>query len=980
MSWKKNITRTTDCLVEDFSHYLVPLAIGLLSVFALVFLENVHAPHGQAPLALQVLPESHTLSTEEALYRLSSQPVRNSVSTALSEAPFWILVPPPQAGASQHSVEFPSRHITQMACWDASSHAFLGSGDRRTTSGAVQAVKSGFMVPRAALSERASLLCRLSHSGPATITATEWPQAALEKSVRNFERGVGLLEGGIFTLAIFSLMTAFINRDIRYLVFAAWLIGNLRLSALSMGWDTEWLDRAIAPEWQASVRQLSMAAYYLVTYTLFHQFFRSELAYIGYSWLLRVIQLNGVVLLALALTLPYSSFLPVMWTQVAIGVIGVIFFLTRLVIIMRSRIALWYSAALTLVLVATFGEVLGAAFNFRVVSTFLNSVTAAMAASLMTAVAFAEQMRAEREQRQQAQAELRSTYQLTPVGLFTLQSDGFFVRTNPALQNILGLDPAKLRQTKWESYFAPGSWQRLREIIAMPGGGEAEIAGVAAPGAEPRGYLIRATLAGNRIEGSMQDITERLKATARLSFLANHDSLTNALNRRGIEQAVVSSIANMSERQPLAIAFLDLDRFKLINDLYGHPVGDEVLKQVYTRISTMLPRSYHIGRLGGDEFLVVMPDTAVSEAAAAGRAIIEAISGRPFRLNTRAFQVKASVGVIELTRSMSASEAISAVDRACRDAKKKLHHRIVVYERHAPEFRQHAEELHLIEELGSTFSPRGLFLEMQPIMSLREPSAALDFEVLLRMRDSSQQLIPAGKILAAAEAAGHMAELDKWVLNTTLEWLAQHAHQLKKTRFVCVNISGSSLNDEAFIEDLFTLLSRHEGCTHLLCIEITESVALHDLENTRRVLESLRKLNIKIALDDFGAGYTSFSYLKELSADALKIDGSFVRSMTRHPADIAIVEAIVELTHNLGMSSIAEWAEDLATVQALAEMGVDYVQGYAIARPQSPQAILAAESAASFITDPKLVAFLNEMESRQRALADDFEQLPAYYH
>jgi EAL domain-containing protein (putative c-di-GMP-specific phosphodiesterase class I) len=168
------------------------------------------------------------------------------------------------------------------------------------------------------------------------------------------------------------------------------------------------------------------------------------------------------------------------------------------------------------------------------------------------------------------------------------------------------------------------------------------------------------------------------------------------------------------------------------------------------------------------------------------------------------------------------------------------------------------------------------------------------------------------------------------------------------------------LNDEHFIEDIFETIAKYTHVIELLCIEITEGVALHDLDNTRRFIGRLQECGAKIALDDFGAGYTSFSYLKDLPADALKIDGAFIRSMNSHPANAAIVEAIVALAHNLGMRSIAEWVEDFATLEALAAMGVDYVQGWIVARPQAPTAILAASSAAHFVTDARLLNYVRQ--------------------
>jgi EAL domain-containing protein (putative c-di-GMP-specific phosphodiesterase class I) len=229
------------------------------------------------------------------------------------------------------------------------------------------------------------------------------------------------------------------------------------------------------------------------------------------------------------------------------------------------------------------------------------------------------------------------------------------------------------------------------------------------------------------------------------------------------------------------------------------------------------------------------------------------------------------------------------------------------------------------------------------------------------MRDHDGTLIPTPRVIAAAENSGRISVIDRWVLATTLEWLDTHHETLCTTQFVCMNLSGASLNDERFIQDAFVMLSKNLRAASRLCIEITEGVALHDLDNTRRFIDRVRSYGVKVALDDFGAGYTSFSYLRELPADILKIDGSFIVDMNLHPANIAIVEAIVSLAMNLGMRTIAEWAEDNATVQTLADIGVDYVQGFAVARPQAPQQILAATSSASFIQDEALAGFVRTL-------------------
>jgi EAL domain-containing protein (putative c-di-GMP-specific phosphodiesterase class I) len=299
-------------------------------------------------------------------------------------------------------------------------------------------------------------------------------------------------------------------------------------------------------------------------------------------------------------------------------------------------------------------------------------------------------------------------------------------------------------------------------------------------------------------------------------------------------------------------------------------------------------------------------------------------------------------------------------DQACRAAKGGRHDGLVVYERNAPAFREREKELHLVKLLGAGAAPAGLFLVMQPIMSLRAPRAALDFEILVRMREADGSVIAGGAIIEAAENNGRVAVVDRWVLEKTLDWLeAQHA-ALARTRFVCMNLSGGSLNDERFVREAFAMLAERPRAARLLCVEITEGVALHDLANTRRFIDRLRSFGARVALDDFGAGYTSFSYLKELPADALKIDGHFVRGLHAHPANLAIIEAIAELARNLGMQTIAEWAEDVETLEALHAAGIDYAQGYAIAKPLAPERILAAQSAAAFIADAAVARFVGE--------------------
>jgi len=597
-------------------------------------------------------------------------------------------------------------------------------------------------------------------------------------------------------------------------------------------------------------------------------------------------------------------------------------------------------------------------------------VTAALASSLLAALAIAEQMRQEHVQRLEVQAKLEHTYAAMPIGLFTLDLRGRFMSANPALLGMLGPNVLADGGNAWQQYFTDGAWTQLHQMVHNKSEDEMEINGKPMPGfGGSRRFLVKATLAGDKIEGSLQDVTEKSRATADLSFLADHDSLTKVLNRRGIGKAFNCAITNLTDgNAPVALAYLDLDRFKLINDLFGHGVGDEVLQQVCGRVSDLLSRELQFGRVGGDEFVIVFPETPIARASVICRGIIDSIDSLPYHVGDNAFHVRGSIGLIEVSAGMKFNDAMSTADRACRQAKSGSSGGLVVYEKNAIAFKQHEAELKLIALLATSSATDGLYLEMQPIMSLTKPHESLNFEVLLRMRDTNGNVVPTDRLIAAAENSGRMGMIDRWVLSTTLAWLNTSYTQLKHTKFVCINLSGASLNDEKFLQDVYVMLEQNLHLVEQLCLEITESVALHDLENTRRFVNKVRGYGAKVALDDFGAGYTSFSYLKEFTADLLKIDGSFIVNMNQHPANIAIVEAIVNLAKNLGMKVIAEWAEDNATVQTLTEIGVDYVQGFAVARSQHPDKLLTAESSASFIQDEALAQYVCLIEKSNQML------------
>lgn len=953
-------------LVYVIALYLIPSGTVLLSILAVLNLPNYYPLEKGQALAFRALADNAAPSTpEQALQQLSRQAPVSSVPT--TENAWLLFTAPAQPDNGHTAIDIPAAPTQSLQCWNGTDLSSMGKAYRGGSDGALRASKLGFAIILGAMHAPRSVLCQITLAHPTTITSELWPVINLHKASKRHARGTGLLEGGLLTIALFTLVIAITNREWIYLLLSAWLVGNLRLGAYAMGWDTQWLGYLIPLEWMPQIRQLTIAAYYLLTYTLFTQLFRNNYR-LNYPRLLRATQYAGLVLLAGALALPSSAFQPLMWVITAFGISVAAFLLSRVLYRNRSRVWLWHIVSLSMALCVLLS---GASLAFFGRTDFLdifNSVVALLLSSVMVALAVAERISEERNERLRVQTELVSNYAISPIGMFTLDSDGVFLRANHVIEQMLGFSMDEQHPPAWTDYFLDQNWSLLAKKTLT--GADIEIARhhAADDPTLPKHFVIRVAMADGLIEGSLQDVTARTEIIQKLRNQLDQDPLTDVLNRNGIEKALDQSLEKLSDGEPCALAYLDLDHFKRINGMFGHTAGDEVLKQVCQRIKIALTEQQQLGRIGGDEFIILFPDTKASDAQPVAQQIATSLNSVSFQVEGRAFHMKAAVGVIDVNSQMLAKDAISAASRACRDARKQ-HADVIIYEHNSPELIEHSEELRLFDQLEGGDSPRGLYLEMQPIMSLHQPLDSLDFEVLLRVRDSNGVLIPTERIVSAAETSGTITTIDKWVFLATLEWLAKHEPRLNKTQLVSINLSGVSLNDEKFMESLFGILATYGHLARRLLVEITEGVALQDLNRTRRLMGRLQAMGIRIALDDFGAGYTSFSYLKELPADAIKIDGALVKDMLANETNIAIIKAIVELARNLGMKIIAEWVEDCATLQALQELGVDYVQGWAISRAQAPTDILNALTINDLVSNAETRELILHAQHQSRRIA-----------
>jgi diguanylate cyclase (GGDEF)-like protein len=795
------------------------------------------------------------------------------------------------------------------------------------------------------------------------------PQWQLDIAAQQFQRYSGLLDGGLIVLALFIAITAIINKEKKFVLFSVWLVVNLRMAALSMGWDQQWLGKTIPADWLVHLRAFTLAVYFATYITLFKSIFNKEIKGKAERTLLGWMVWMVWPILMLPIFLPYAQFLPIIWTATGLGVLLFVVLVIRIIIRTKSRSAIWYVCSTAVALLSSFQEVVSAAMGVNGLLWAANSLTAALASSLLASISIAEHMRDEHQQRLQAQEHLRHAYDAMPIGLFTLDLQGRFLDFNPSMQ--LLMDSQNIKEMSWQDVMGIDNWSQLHRDAMSGESIELQIQSThpTAHG-QYRFFLVKALLSDQRIEGSLQDISTQVQATGKLQFLATHDPLTRTLNRHGIEKAMQSLDQMLAFGASICFMYLDINGFKRINDLHGHGVGDEVLQQLASRVMGMLSPHMHIGRIGGDEFLIIIPNTRCSMATAIAQGILDCISIQAYQVGHCAIHVRCSAGLVDATMPMQFQDVVTSADHACRNAKVGTNS-LVVFDKQSAAFMAHEANMQLIARFANADVLSGLYLVMQPIMALKSPLQSMNAEMLLRMNDVNGRSVSTSQLIAAAENSGRMSEIDLWVVQSTLEWLRVSRHRLQHIGLISMNIHGASLNDDYFAAKIYDLLKGNPDLATLICLEITESVALRDIGNTRRFIGKVRGYGAKIALDDFGAGYTSFSYLKELPADLLKIDGQFIYNMNRHPRNIAIVETIIALSHNLGMKVVAEWAEDLDTIETLVEIQADYVQGFIVAKPLALDRFLDLQSVLPLIEDAPMRDYVMHLGSAPPQLSLD---------
>ena len=439
------------------------------------------------------------------------------------------------------------------------------------------------------------------------------------------------------------------------------------------------------------------------------------------------------------------------------------------------------------------------------------------------------------------------------------------------------------------------------------------------------------------IQGTVIDISEARNLSDQLSYQASHDPLTGLLNRRAFEQQLQQLLEKaQTNGTEHVLCYLDLDQFKLINDSCGHTAGDELLRQLGVLLQQQARGRDTLARLGGDEFAILLERCSIAQAQRVTGAVRNAIERFRFAWDDKIFNVGVSIGVVPIDHtSESMASVLGMADAACYAAKDAGRNRVHIYREDDAELVRRRGEMHWVAVMNQAFEDQRFFLNCQSITPLgKKKDQVAGHELLVRMRDDEDRIVVPGAFLPAAERYNLVPKLDRWVVGSAFHWFASHREKLNDMLMCSINLSGSSLSEDGFLEFVVQQFRKHDLPPEKFCFEVTETAAIANLTHATRFINVLKSLGCRFALDDFGSGLSSFAYLKNLQVDYLKIDGMFVKDIVDDPIHQAMVKSINDMGHVMGKETIAEFAESEAVLTMLKEIGVDYAQGYGLDRPR----------------------------------------------
>lgn len=556
---------------------------------------------------------------------------------------------------------------------------------------------------------------------------------------------------------------------------------------------------------------------------------------------------------------------------------------------------------------------------------------------------------------QQAQTRYRNLVERMPAITYTCEVGevGEWLYVSPQIESMLGYTPDEWRANSelWLERIHPADRERALQDEAratLDGGPLLSEYRMIARDGRVRWFRDEAVIAtgadGDLVfEGLMLDITERKRAEEQLQHLADHDPLTGLLNRQRFDSELNRELARAARYGGGgAVLMLDLDNFKYVNDTLGHAVGDEVLRKVSALLVSRLRKTDIVARLGGDEFALLLPQVDEARARQVADDVLVGVTAEPLAIGGQVVRMTTSIGIALFNgRDISGQELMLEADLAMYEAKEAGRDRVRLYSSGTQE--RVGERLRWADRVRWALDNDGFELYAQPVLDLAT-NEVTQYELLLRMRTSDGEMVPPGAFIPPAERFGLIPAIDRWVIARAAGIVAEHSREGRNIRFE-VNLSAASFGDPELSAYIEAELRSSGAPPENLIFEITETAAIANLDEARDFARRLAALGCLFALDDFGAGFGSFYYLKYLPLDFLKIDGDFIQDLAGSFSDQLMVKAMVQVAHGLGLKTIAEFVGDDDTLTFLRRYEVDYAQGFHVGHPGPLAEVLGAGEA-----------------------------------
>jgi diguanylate cyclase (GGDEF)-like protein/PAS domain S-box-containing protein len=429
----------------------------------------------------------------------------------------------------------------------------------------------------------------------------------------------------------------------------------------------------------------------------------------------------------------------------------------------------------------------------------------------------------------------------------------------------------------------------------------------------------------------LDNITEQRETQEKLKYLAMHDSLTGLYNRHFFETTLAQLTDDSLRHNRLhGLVYLDLDHFKIINDTFGHQKGDEVLREMSNLLRKRIRGADILCRLGGDEFAILLRNVSGAVAMEFARNIQKVISEFSFQIHEQRVNLGGSIGLTIIDGSTNnPGEHLKRADIALYVAKGRGRNLIHQYDPTDNESEQLRHSINMSQKVRKAIAENRMTLYFQPIYDPKKKSVSY-YESLVRLMEPDGKIIPPGHFIPALESIGEMYLLDRWIIKLAIETLKNHP----ELKHIAINLSAQAFKDDSLLPTINENLKATGVSPERLTFELTESASLFNLQITKRVISELHRLGCSFSVDDFGSGFSSFSYLKELPADFIKLDGSFIKNLHKDPVDQTLVKSMIQVIQALGKNAVAEFVENQQILDLLIEMGIDYVQGFHIGHPK----------------------------------------------